>query len=128
MPPTTQPQKQPPNAETIVISFLCGSLVLSFLLAAVTAVLKVYTRPQVVSFIKRTLARMRRTPPTPVQEELPEVRQSEVQQREVQLQRREAQPREMQPREGQLVDVPFDFGLREDVESGIAYPPPVVYN
>lgn len=117
MPPTTQPQKQPPNAETIVISFLCGSLVLSFLLAAVAAVLKVYPKPPVVPFMKRILAKMRRTPPTPVQEELPEVRQREVHQRE--LPQRGVQQREAQPIEVQLVDVPFDFGLREDVESGI---------
>jgi hypothetical protein len=122
MPPTTQPQKQPPNAETIVISFLCGSLVLSFLLAAVAAVLKVYPKPPVGQFMKWILAKMRRTPPNPVQEELPEVRQREVQQREVQqreVQHREVQPREVQSREVQLVDAPFDFGLREDVESGI---------
>lgn len=122
MPPTTQPQKQPPNAETIVISFLCGSLVLSFLLAALAAVLKVYPKPPVVPFMKRILAKMRRTPPTPIQEELPEVRQREVHQREVhqrELQQRGVQQREAQPREVQLVDIPFDFGLREDVESGI---------
>lgn len=40
MPPT------PINSETILLSFLCGSLVVSFLLAALSAVFKVY-RPLV---------------------------------------------------------------------------------